>query len=220
MVATQRAGWAWYAHWRNLLIAFAAIAIFETAILAALNAFYGTKSNPADPLFVIAASAALTVFLCGLLFLTARSHARQVLHKGQRLPWDGAYLGGEQAWNWDGDELHMRHQCGCADLSWASVGAWLDAPEVLLLFPLGGRPFGLPEPGLAAGWLHAPKVFLFPFGGNAVSMPKRVLAAGDAGRLADMLRSEGVPERRRFGLIAAGSAGTTGLKGSSARILQ
>jgi hypothetical protein len=101
----------------------------------------------------------------------------------------------------------MRNERGRADLSWTSVGAWLDAP--LLLFPSGALAFTLPERVLAAGWQNAPKLLIVPFGGHAVTLPKRALAAGDAGRLVEVPRTAGARERRRFGLIAA--------KGVSAR---
>jgi hypothetical protein len=213
MIATQRAGWTWYAHWRNFLIAYAGIAVFESALLAGLNAAYGTRAAPSEPVFVIVGSAALTVLIFGALFVSARNHGRQVLRSNGLLggnfawAWDGSELGGEHTWAWDEDELHMRNERGRADLSWTSVGAWLDAPEVLLLYPSGGRAFTLPERVLAAGWQDAPKSLIFPFGGHAVTLPKRALAAGDAGRLADVLRTAGARERRRFGVIAAKGAG-------------
>jgi hypothetical protein len=151
MIATQRAGWTWYAHWRNFLIAHVGIAVFESALLAGLNTAYGTRAAPSEPVFVIVGSAALTVLIFGALFVSARNHGRQVLrsnglHGGNfAWAWDGSELGGEHTWAWDEDELHMRNERGRADLSWTSVGAWLDAPEVLLLFPSGGRAFTLPE---------------------------------------------------------------------------
>ena len=123
------------------------------------------------------------------------------------MPWNGDALGGEHTWAWDADELHMQSERGRADLSWTFVSAWLDAPEVLLLYPAGGRPFSVPGRTLAAGWSGSPKVFLFPFGGYALALPKRALAAGDAGRLVDVLRTTGAQERRRFGLNAVRGVG-------------
>ena len=202
MVATQRAGWMWCAYWRNILSVCLMIAIFEGAVLAGLNAAYGTRIVSADAVFVFAAAAALTILLFGLLLLNARTHGQRVLNATPRWLWDGDELGGEHAWTWDGDGLHISGEHRRADLSWSTVGAWLDAPKVLLLFPVGGRAFKLPKPALAAGWQDAPKVFLPPFGGYALALPKRALAAGDADRLLDMLRASGVWERR-FGLMAA-----------------
>jgi hypothetical protein len=203
MVATQLAGWAWCAHWRNLLVVCVAIGVFEGAVLAGLNAAYGTRIVPADAVFVIATSAALTVLLFGLLLLNARTHGRRVLRARPRWSWDGDESGGEHTWAWNGDGLRISGEHKRTDLSWSTVGAWLNAPKVLLLFPAGGRAFSLPKSTLAAGWQDAPKVFLLPFGGYAIALPKRALAAGDANRLLDTLRASGVPERRRFGLIAA-----------------
>jgi hypothetical protein len=202
MIATQRAGLT-AVRWRDLLIVYFGFVVFLSALLAGLNAAYGTRGAPTDPVFVIVAPAAIIVFTFGLLFfVTARNHGRQVL-RGNRLrfSWDGDEVGGEHAWVWDGGELHMRSERGRADLPWASVGAWLDAPEVLVLLPSGVRAFSLwPGQALAAGWQDAPKVFLFPFGGHALTLPKRALAAGDANHLVDVLRTAGVRQRRRFGL--------------------
>jgi hypothetical protein len=202
MIATQVAGWAWCAHWLNLLVVCVAIAVFEGAVLAGLNAAYGTRIVPADAVFVTVASVALTVLLFGLLLLNAWSHGRRVLRAQPRWPWDGDEPGGEHVWSWNGDGLRISGEHRCAYLSWSTVGACLDAPRVLLLFPAEGRAFTLPKATLVAGWQDVPKVFLTPFGGYALALPKRALAPGDADRLLDMLRASAVRERRWFGLIA------------------
>ena len=141
MVATQRAGWLWCMRWRNLSIAFVAIVAFTEAVLLGLNAAYGTRSAPADTLFVILASGAETVLLAGLLYVVARNHGRQVLHSNHALAWNGDALGGAHVWAWDATALHLQHEQNHTDLAWPSVGGWLETPEVLLLFPSGSRPF-------------------------------------------------------------------------------
>ena len=202
MVATQRAGWLWCMRWRNLSIAFVAIVAFTEAVLLGLNAAYGTRSAPADTLFVILASGAETVLLAGLLYVVARNHGRQVLHSNHALAWNGDALGGAHVWAWDATALHLQHEQNHTDLAWPSVGGWLETPEVLLIFPPGSRPFSVPEPALAAGWKRAPKVFLYPFGGFALTLPKRALAAGDVGGLLDVLRAAGARERGGTGAPA------------------
>ena len=208
MVAAQRAGWMWFARWRNWAIAYIGLVVFNIATLAGLNAWFGTRPVPSDPYAVIIGSAGETGLVFGLLFWVAQTQGRAVLRSRKPgLPWNGDELGGEQAWAWDGDGLHIRHDRGRADLAWTAVGAWLESPAVLLLFPAGGRAFSLPEPVRAAGWRDAPKIFIYPGSGFALALPKRALAADDATRLVEMLRSAGVPERPRFGWLAAGHAG-------------
>ena len=208
MIAAQRAGWMWFARRRNWAIAYVALVAINIAILAGLNAWFGTRPVPADPYAVIIGSAGETVLVFGLLLWVAWAQGRAVLRSGtQGLPWNGDALDGEQAWAWDRDGLHISRERGRADLAWTTVGAWLEAPAVLLLFPAGGRPFSLPEPVRAAGWQDAPKIFIYPSGGFALALPKRAFATDDASRLVDMLRGAGAQERRRFGWVAAGRAG-------------
>lgn len=202
MIATQRAGLT-AVRWRDLMIVYSVLVAFLIALLAGLNAAYGTRSAPAAPVFVIVVPALTLVFAFGLLFFgTARKYGRQVLHGDRsRFSWDGDEVGGEHTWVWDVNALHMYSEHGRADLPWASVGAWVNAPEVLVLLPSGERAFTLlPSLALAEGWQDAPKVFLFPFGGHALTLPKRVLAARDADHLVGALRAAGVQEWRRFGL--------------------
>lgn len=207
MVSTQRAGWTWYARWRHVVIAYLVVVAGNISFLAGLNAAYGTRSVPSDPTFVILGSVPETALLFGLMLLGARKHGRQVLRSRVAGAWSGRDLGGEHAWAWNRDGLHLDGERGRADLAWTSVGAWLDAPKVLLLYPSGGRAYSLPEPVLAAGWRTAPKLLIFPFGGYALALPKRAMPAGQAEGFAELLRAAGVRERRRFGLIAARGTG-------------
>ena len=179
MIATQRAGWSWFARWRNLPIAYVGIVIFTSALFAGLDARSGAPAGRPDHVAVIFGSAVETILLFGLIFWAADRQGREVLQSRKLgMPWNGDALGGEHTWAWDADELHMQSERGRADLAWTFVSAWLDAPEVLLLYPAGGRPFSVPGRTLTAGWSDSPKVFLFPFGGYALALPKRALAAG------------------------------------------
>ena len=49
MIATQRAGWSWFARWRNLPIAYVGIVIFTGALFAGLDARFGGAGRPARP---------------------------------------------------------------------------------------------------------------------------------------------------------------------------
>jgi hypothetical protein len=195
MIAAQRAGWRRCASGRNLLVAFVGFAIFEGAVLAGLNAVYGTRARATDLLFVIIGSAALTLFLFGLFFVIAGNHGRRVLRAHHAFAWNGDELGGEHLWSWNADQVHIRGDRARADLAWTAVGAWRNAPDILLLFPSGAGPFQISTPALAAGWKDAPKVFLYPFGGHALALPKRALAAEDAHRLVALLQTSGARNR-------------------------